>query len=76
MGSIHNERTKLTANAFNTAATSCFTVPVPAPLAAALYNIVPGAIPVRLIALGAAMWFSVALILHYNARRQLGALIA
>ena len=32
---IHNERTKLTAAAFDTAATSCFTVGVLAPLAAA-----------------------------------------
>jgi hypothetical protein len=35
MTMIHNERTKLTAAAFDTAATSCFTMGVLAPLAAA-----------------------------------------
>jgi hypothetical protein len=36
---IHNERTKLLALAFNTAATSAFTVGVLAPVAAAFYDL-------------------------------------
>ena len=36
---IHNERTKLLAGAFNTAATSAFVVGVLAPIAAAFYNL-------------------------------------
>jgi hypothetical protein len=71
MSLIHNERTKLTANAFNTAATSCFTVGVLAPMVAAFYNVGSGAIPLRTIALGVAIWLSVSCILRYNARRQL-----
>jgi hypothetical protein len=74
MSLIHNERTKLTANAFNTAATSCFTLGVLAPMAAAFYNVGPGAISFRSIVLGAAIWLCIALVLHYNARRQLGGL--
>ena len=38
MSLIHNERTKLLALAFNTAATSAFTVGVLAPVAAAFHD--------------------------------------
>ena len=74
MSAIHNERTKLTANALNTAATSCFAVGVLAPVAASFYNVGQGAVPIRWIAVGVALWLSVALFLHYLARRHLGGL--
>jgi hypothetical protein len=75
MSLIHNERTKLLANAFNTAATSCFTVGVLAPLAAVFYKIGPGPVPFRSVAFGTLIWLSVASFLHYRARGILGGLI-
>jgi hypothetical protein len=74
MSLIHNERTKLSANAFNTAATACFTVGVLAPLAAVLYKIGSGPIPPASIAFGALIWLFVAAFLHYCARWILGGL--
>jgi hypothetical protein len=74
MSMIHNERTKLTANAFNTAATSCFTVGILAPLAAVFYNFGQTAVPVRTVTLGIVTWLAAALIIHYNARLILGRL--
>ena len=74
MSLIHNERTKLTATALNTVATSCMTVGVLAPMAAAWYNF--GAFPVRLpwMASGVLIWLAIALLVHYDARRTLGRL--
>lgn len=71
MSLIHNERTKLLANALNTAATSSFAVGVLAPLAAAFYNF--GAAPVALgtLVLGTCIWLSAAVALHLGARRVL-----
>ena len=74
MSLIHNERTKLSANALNTSATACFTIGVLAPLAAAFYKIGPGPVPFKSIAVGALIWLSVASFLHYYARRILGGL--
>ena len=74
MSLIHNERTKLSANALNTAATSCFTVGVLAPLAAAFYNVGLAVITLRPVAIGAAFWLGIALLLHYQARLMLGSL--
>jgi hypothetical protein len=71
---IHNERTKLSANAFNTATTSCFTVGVLAPLAAVFYKIGPGPVPFSSILIGTTIWLFVASFLHYLARRILGGL--
>jgi hypothetical protein len=72
MSLVHNERTKLTANALNTAATSSFTIGVLAPLAAAFYNIGAAPVPVRSIVAGIILWLFAALCFHYGARRLLG----
>ena len=74
MSLIHNERTKLSAAALNTAATSCFTVGVLAPMAAAFYNIGPGRGSFQSVAFGALIWLSAASFLHYHGRRILGGL--
>ena len=39
MSLIHNERTKLLANALDRAATACFTVGIATPLAGYIYNV-------------------------------------
>lgn len=72
MSLIHNERTKLTANALNTAATSCFAVGVLAPLAAMFYRFGSGPTSLVLLAAGLAVWLPVAGLLHYCARWMLG----
>ena len=64
MNTIHNERTKLTAAAFNTVATSCVTVGVLAPLAAVFYSFGQNAVPPRVVALGVAIWLGAATIMH------------
>lgn len=71
MSLILNEQTKLLAGAFNTAATSSFTVGVLAPLAAAFYDV--GGRPVRFgwLVVGTTIWFLAAAALHYRARRVL-----
>ncbi len=53
MSLIHNERTKLLALAFNTAATSAFTVGVLAPVAAAFYDFGTPRQPPKAVILGA-----------------------
>ena len=53
MSLIHNERTKLLALAFNTAATSAFTVGVLAPVAAAFYDFGGSRQPPKAAILGA-----------------------
>ena len=75
MSLIHNERTKLTATALNTVATSCMTVGVLAPMAAVWYNF--GAFPIRIswLASGVVIWLAIAVVMHYTARRLLGRLI-
>jgi hypothetical protein len=72
---VHNERLKLLANALNTAAGSSFTVGVLAPLVAAFYD-VSGAYKVAVwkIVVGALIWLSTAVVLHFAARRVLGSL--
>lgn len=74
MSMIHNEQTKLTANAFNSAATSCFTMGVLAPLAAAFYNFGPTRASSLTIGAGVAIWLAAATVLHYHGRRLLGGL--
>ena len=71
MSLIHNERTKLTAGALNTAATSAFTVGVFTPLAAVFYNLggVGTAISVRTLVIGVALWLFAAVALHSPSRK-------
>ncbi len=69
MDHVRNERTKLTANALNTAATSSFTIGVLAPIAAAFYNVGnPNRVPLAALVLGAFVWLCCAVALHLAAR--------
>ena len=72
MSLIHNERTKLLALAFNTAATSAFTVGVLAPAAAAFYDFGTSRQPSKAVILGAFLWIGASVVLHLAARRVLG----
>lgn len=72
MSAIHNERVKLLALAFNTAATSCFTVGVLAPVAAAFYDFGPSHGAPRSVVLGAVLWITASVVLHLAGRRVLG----
>jgi multisubunit Na+/H+ antiporter MnhG subunit len=72
---IHNERTKLLAGALNTAATSCFTIGVLAPMAAAFYNVkADNPVSIGLVVAGLVVWLFAAVVLHIAARRVLGEL--
>jgi uncharacterized membrane protein YgdD (TMEM256/DUF423 family) len=69
---IHNERVKLLALAFNTAATSAFTVGVLAPVAAAFYDLGTARVSPRTVMLGACLWIGASVMLHLAGRRVLG----
>jgi hypothetical protein len=68
MSLIHNERTKLLANALDRASTACVTVGVLAPVAAALYAPSGSVVPIRALLLGAVAWIFAAAVLHMAAR--------
>ncbi len=73
---IHNERTKLLANALNRASVVCFVAGV-APPAASAFNMLgdlPETLPAAILALGSATWLSAAVALHLFAQRVLGRL--
>ena len=72
MSLIHNERVKLLALAFNTAATSAFTVGVLAPVAATFYDLGPSRDAPRTVVLGAFLWIAASVMLHLAGRRVLG----
>lgn len=71
MSLIQNERIKLLASAFNTAATSSFTVGVLAPLAASFYDVGAQPFALRSLLLGTLVWFSACVVLHLSAQRIL-----
>ncbi len=73
MSLIHNEQTKLFANALDRASTACLTVGVATPLIAFIYNIgqLRENVPVWWIVAGTFIWFSTAIALHLLARRVL-----
>lgn len=71
---IHNERVKLRAGALNTLATSCMSLGVLAPLAAAFYNVASSAVPVHTVIAGAALYLTAAFWLHRQAVTTLGRL--
>ena len=69
MDPVRAERTKLTANALNTASTSSFAIGVLAPVAAAFYNVGnPDRVPLAALVLGAIVWLFCAIALHLAAR--------
>jgi hypothetical protein len=67
---VRNERTKLTAQALNTAATSCFAIGIATPIAGYLYNVsgFRTAIGLGTLVLGIAGWIFAAGGLHLAAR--------
>lgn len=77
MSLIHNERTKLTANALDRASTACLTVGALGPAVASLYGLGGGGAPSHgvLIAIGSIFWLTAAAVLHFMARSVLGRLI-
>lgn len=76
MSLVHNERTKLLANALDRASTACFTVGVATPAAGFLYNLggLRESASGLALAGGFAGFFLVAVALHLLARRLLGGL--
>jgi tellurite resistance protein TehA-like permease len=68
---VHNEQTKLTANAVNTAATSSLAIGALAPVAAALYGAGPSSGRGGYVFIGAVFWIAGALALHLLARQIL-----
>ncbi|MBB4007759.1 hypothetical protein [Allorhizobium taibaishanense] len=68
---VHNERTKFVANAFDRASTSCLTVGVFAPIAAALYTPATAVAHVLPFILSAICWLFAAAVLHLSGRRIL-----
>ena len=74
MSLIHNERTKLLANALDRASTACLTVGVLGPTAAALYGIGADHASAWIIGIGSLLWLSAAGVLHWFARYVLGRL--
>ena len=73
---VHNERTKLLANALDRASTACLTVGVLGPAAATLYNLggTTGHSHDILLVIGSSAWFVATSALHLLARRVLGGL--
>ena len=73
---IHNERTKLLANALDRASTACFTVGIATPLAEYIYNIsnLRENLSVWLMFIAALGWCIACFARHYLARRVLGGL--
>jgi hypothetical protein len=70
---IHNERSKLLANALDRASTACLAVGVFGPIAAAYYGPL-GSTPVWVVMVGVASWGSAALFLHVEGRGALRSL--
>jgi len=67
---VENERLKLLVNALDRASTTCLTVGVAGPLAAAVYNLngFGEAIETRKLTIGLLGWLSTAVILHLCGR--------
>ncbi len=75
MGKVADERTKLTANLLNTAATGVFVTGVVAPLIAAFYGIAgPASVGLKWLVLASTVCILVVLGLHLSARVVLGRL--
>lgn len=72
---VHNETTKLVANALDRASTACLTVGVFAPIAAAIYTFAGNAPPTLTFVIGAVCWIFAAAVLHMSARYVLRRLL-
>ena len=74
-GVIHNERLKLLANLLNAMAGSSYAIGVAAPVAAAFFYRAGGSgLSLSTVAVGAAAWLGMAVVLHLAAQRVLGGL--
>lgn len=76
MDPVEVERTKLLANALNTACTSCFTVGILTPMAGYIYNVggLRASMEPSYLVGGIVGWLFAAILLHWSARYVLGAL--
>lgn len=72
---VHNERVRLRATLFNTAAGTCFTVGVAAPIAAGIFYGVGPTVSLRAIIAGAIFWLIAMGALHKAAQRVLKGMI-
>ena len=68
---VHNEQTKLLANALDRASTACLTIGILAPIAAAIYSVSSAFAFDTRIVLGGFVWSFMAVVLHRSARRVL-----
>ena len=73
MSLVHNERTKLLANALDRASTACFAIGALAPTVAAYGGTASG--PILGVIVTAFGWILVAFGLHFGARRVLKGLL-
>lgn len=73
---VHNERTKLLANALDRASTAALAVGVLGPIVTASYGLGPGGrgAALSVLVLGTILWMSMAILLHVQAQRVLGRL--
>jgi hypothetical protein len=71
MSLVHNEQTKLAANAIDRASTACLAVGVFGPLAATLYDFGGTAGHGTILAVGSLFWLAAAGLLHIMAHRVL-----
>ncbi len=71
MGLVHNEQTKLAANAIDRASTACLVVGVFGPLSATLYDFGDAAAHGTILAAGSVAWLVAAGLLHLMAHRVL-----
>lgn len=76
MDPVEVERTKLLANALDTACTSSLTAGIPTPMAGYIYNVggLRASMEPSCLAGGILGWLSAAILLHVSARSVLGAL--
>jgi len=65
------ERTKMPANALDRASTSCLTIGVLAPIAAALYGLSGNPVGLPVLIIGSSVWLFAAIALHLVARKVL-----
>ena len=70
MGVVHNEQTRLLANAFDRASTACFTIGIATPIAGFVYNVSSfrSTIGVTELTGGLLGWLVAAVLLHIGAR--------
>jgi hypothetical protein len=73
MGAVHDEQTRLLANAIDRGSTACFTIGIATPIAGFVYNVsgFRSTIGGGELASGLVGWLIAAVLLHFGARRIL-----